>query len=206
MLTKRSAPQALLAAALLLAVMCGAGAGEAGTPPRIPDMLPEGIIMLVHVAPWDQWASDFRQTAPAQILNEPEVRAFLDGPWNRLNAPPKHAEPAPPGNAAKAPAAPGVAGEVLSGVKAFFETVGNLVQSIRDIKLDKPLADMLDSMARGPLTIAVRYSAEDAHAQKAPASSPFWARAIPRMPTCSSKLWPGISRTKTSSSGFSIPI
>jgi len=170
MLTKCRTPFALLAATLFLASAHTACAGEPEKTRRIPDMLPESTIMLVHVAPWEQWANDFRQTAPAKILDEAEVRAFLEGPWNRLTAPtpPKRTEPAQPAAEGRAPAAPGVAGEFLAGTKAFCEMLGNMVQSIRNIKLEKPLADMLDSMARGPLTIAVRYSPEDARTNKMP--------------------------------------
>ncbi|MGD0089042.1 MAG: hypothetical protein ABSE73_03910 [Planctomycetota bacterium] len=179
MFAKRFTPLGLLGAALLL-FLGAARAGEAAQNPRIPDLLPEGTVMLIHVAPWEQWANDFRQTAPAQIWNEPEVRAFLEGPWNRLSAPAKRAEQAKPAGEAKVLAAPGVAGEVLAGAKAFFETLGGLVQSIRDIKLEKPLADMLDSMARGPFTIAVRYSAEDARAQKSPAIIAIVGKGYPK--------------------------
>jgi len=172
MVRKSRTPFAILAVALLGASALIVRAGEAEKPQRIPEMLPESTVMLVHVAPWEKWASDFRQTAPAQILNDAEVRAFLEGPWNRLTAPPpppKPAEPAQPAAEAKAPAPAGVAGEFMAGTKAFCEMLGNMVQSLRNIKLEKPIADMLDSMTRGPLTLAVRYSAEDARAQKRPA-------------------------------------
>ncbi|MCY3022756.1 MAG: DUF3352 domain-containing protein [Planctomycetota bacterium] len=149
MFTKRCLPLAVrvgLVVALCLAATSALRAGEPAKAPRIADILPDGTILFVECSPWKNWSEDFKKTAPAQILEDPEVRSFLEGPISRLSALFTSAGQPKPAPEAKPPEQPGTAGAAAA-----------------------TLLNTLSSLTRGPFSVAVRYSADDAKAQKTPA-------------------------------------
>jgi hypothetical protein len=125
-------------------------AGEAEKSSKLADVLPEGTIMYAEISPWSQWSRDFSKTSVAKIASEPEIRTFLAGPFYHIsmlirktaevkNEPAPAPQPAPQ----KAPA------ETNNIISTFF--------------------NMMSEVTRGPFSVAVRYSPEDAQAKRMPA-------------------------------------
>jgi len=171
-----------LLGAMALAFGLPAAAGEAAQPaPAAPavqaapaaqqlstaEILPEGTIILTEIKPWAQWSKDFSQTAVARIFAEPEMREFLAGPLARISELIKrlrHAPAAAPVPPAPAPGAAPAAPPAAPAVPAAPE----------EKKTEEPGAcacalDFLSDFTPGPYAVAVRYSAEDAVAKRAPA-------------------------------------
>lgn len=133
----------VLFCAIVLSVSALGIAGEAQ--PRLADVLPDGTIMFAEVSPWSNWSKDFSKTSVARIFSEPEVRTFLAGPFSQVSTLiRKAAEAQAPENPPAKPA-PGETNVVTS----FFQ--------------------VMSDVARGPFSLAVRYSPDDAQAKRIPA-------------------------------------
>lgn len=126
-----------------------------------PEILPEGTILYVEISPWKNWAADFSRTALAQIAAEPDVRAFCAGPFASLSKVFQTA--APQGTAPEKTLPPAVAAPADAGVVPP-----------RTRELAGAFFSMMQQFAPGPYTAAVRYSAEDEAAKRAPA----WAAIL----------------------------
>ena len=119
--------------------------------PAIADVLPEGTIMFAEISPWANWSRDFSRTALAKVAAEPEVRTFFSGPFMQVSQLIKRATDAVP-----APGQP-VAEPKLGPKPNDPQTM--LTDFFR----------VMSDIARGPFSVGVRYSAEDAQAKRIPA-------------------------------------
>jgi hypothetical protein len=137
-----------VAVAGILVLAISAVAAE--KPLSVPDILPEGTIVYAEIGPWAQWSKDFSETALAKVFSEPEVRTFLAGPFAQVAALIKKVtEEKTPPNAPPPPPAPGPAAGAPGAIASLFQVLGEA--------------------ARGPMVVAVRYSADDAQAKRPPA-------------------------------------
>ncbi len=137
-----SRPRQLSAVFCAVVLSVSAFAGEASL--RLADVLPDGTIMFAEVSPWSNWSKDFSKTSVAQIFSEPEVRTFLAGPFSQVSMLIRKAAEVK-GPEAPPPPKPGEANVVTS----FFQ--------------------LMSDVARGPFSVAVRYSPDDAQNKRAPA-------------------------------------
>ncbi|HYG74112.1 MAG TPA: DUF3352 domain-containing protein [Planctomycetota bacterium] len=133
---------------LVVAFLLGrASAGEKA--PTIADILPDGTIMFAEVATWSHWSKDFNNTSLARIFSEPEVRTFLAGPFSQVSTLIRKATELKENPDAPAPKAPAPQPGTANAVSSFFA--------------------LMSDLARGPFSVAVRYSPEDAQAKRVPA-------------------------------------
>ncbi len=134
-----------LLSALVLCVGAGVWAGEMPPPlPSAAEMLPEGTVLYVQIAPWSKWSSDFSHTSLSQIFTEPEVRTFLAGPFERLTQVLNQTlVPAPQAGTAPTPATPAPETHRLQSV-----------------------VSAINEWAPGPCTVAAKFSAADAQAKR----------------------------------------
>lgn len=74
---------AVLALALCVVAPALRAAEEAASP-NPATFLPDSTIVYVQADAWTHWRDSWRKTALCGICNEPEVRAFLEGPWGKI--------------------------------------------------------------------------------------------------------------------------
>lgn len=135
-----------LLAALVLVTACLVRAEDAPKP-TTAQALPPGTFLYVHIGAWNTWETSWGKTSLSRICNEPEVRAFIAGPLDKLSGLLNRAI----GGAADEKGAKkeeGKEGETCAVCEIFHK---------------------LGQVTPGPTTIAMKYDKEDQAAKRPPA-------------------------------------